>query len=62
MNSNYALTEMRKEVCAFVEVGKVGIFSHGILRKLHQEQVESTPFYGDNDSTILLGTQYSGKP
>jgi len=31
------------------------------LKELHQEQVEPTPMYGDNDSTIVLATSYSGK-
>lgn len=33
------------EVGALVEGGKDGIFFQDILRKLHQEQVEPTPFY-----------------
>jgi len=61
MASTVDLATCEGEVGALVEGGKDGIFFRGILRELHQEQVEPTPFYGDNDSTILLETQYSGK-
>jgi len=49
------------EVGALVEGCKDGIFFRGVLKELHQEQVEPTPMYGDNDSTIVLATSYSGK-
>jgi len=49
------------EVGSLVEGCKDGIFFRGILKELHQEQVEPTPMYGDNDSTIVLATNYSGK-
>ena len=49
------------EVGALVEGCKDGIFFRGVLKELHQDQVEPTPMYGDNDSTIVLATSYSGK-
>ena len=49
------------EVGSLVEGCKDGIFFRGVLKELHQEQVEPTPMYGDNNSTIVLATQYSGK-
>jgi len=49
------------EIGALVEGCKDGVFFRGVLKELHQEQVEPTPMYGDNDSTIVLATRYSGK-
>ena len=49
------------EVGSLVEGCKDGFFFRGVLKELHQEQVEPTPMYGDNDSTIVLASQYSGK-
>ena len=32
----------------------------GVFEELHQTQIEPTPVYNDNKSTITLATKYSG--
>ena len=49
------------ETGALIECAKDAIFYRGILKELHMEQVQPTPLYGDNDSTIILSTEYSNK-
>ena len=49
------------EVGAMVELTKDAIFFNGILDELHQKQVKPTPLYNDNDASIMLATQYSGR-
>ena len=49
------------ETGALIELAKDGIFYRGVLKELHQEQVKPTPLYGDNDSTIILSTEYGNK-
>ena len=49
------------ETGALIELAKDSIFYRGVLKELHQEQVKPTPLYGDNDSTIILSTEYGNK-
>ena len=49
------------EAGSLIECAKDAIFYRGILKELHQEQIKPTPLYGDNDSTILLATEYGNK-
>jgi hypothetical protein len=49
------------EVGAMVELTKDAIFFNDILDELHQKQVKPTPLYNDNDASIMLATQYSGR-
>ena len=44
-----------------VEAAKDLIFIKGILNELHQFQLQLTPLYNDNKSTLTLATRYSGK-
>ena len=46
------------EAGALIECAKDAIFYRGVLKELHQEQVKATPLYGDNDSTMILATDY----
>ena len=43
-----------------IECTKDVILFRGILKELHQEQIRATPVFGDNDSTIRLGSSYNG--
>ena len=49
------------EAGALIECAKDAIFYRGILKELHLQQVHPTPLYGDNDSTIILATEYGNK-
>jgi hypothetical protein len=55
------LTTAEGEAGALIECAKDAIFYRGVLQELHLQQVQPTPLYGDNDSTILLSTEYSNK-
>ena len=43
-----------------LETTKDVILFRGILAELHQDQLRATPIFGDNDSTIRLGSSYNG--
>ena len=43
-----------------VEAMKDVILYRGVLLELHQPQIEPTPVYNDNKSTITLATNYNG--
>ena len=49
------------ETGALIEWAKDAIFYRGVLKEVHLEQIQPTPLYGDNDSTIILSTEYSNK-
>ena len=49
------------ECGSLVELCKDAIFYRGIMKEIHQDQVEPTPLYGDNDPMIILATKYSGR-
>jgi hypothetical protein len=36
------------------------IYLREVLKELHQDQLQPTPVYNDNKSTITLGSKYSG--
>lgn len=48
------------ECATVVEAVKDVILYRGIFVELHQTQIEPTPVYNDNKSTITLATKYSG--
>lgn len=54
------LSSCQGETSTVVELTKDTIFYRGVLKELHQEQVQPTELYCDNNSTIMLATQYSG--
>jgi hypothetical protein len=49
------------EAGALIECAKDAIFYRGFLNELHLQQIHPTPLYGDNDSTIILATEYGNK-
>ena len=49
------------EAGALIECAKDAIFYRGVLQELHLAQINATPLYGDNDSTIILATEYGNK-
>ena len=53
------LSSCEGEIGASVELTKDTIFYRGILFELGQEQMEPTPLYGDNDSTMSLATRFN---
>ena len=55
------LATAKGETGALIELAKDAIFYRGVLKEIHLEQVKPTPLYGDNDSTIILSTEYSNK-
>ena len=48
------------EMGSTIECTKDIILFRGILQELHQQQMRATPVFGDNDSTIRLGSNYNG--
>ena len=48
------------ECGAIVEAVKDCILLNGCLEEMHQTQLQPTPLYNDNKSSILLATKYSG--
>lgn len=55
------LSSCEGEIGTVVELCKDTVFYRGILAELHQVQVEPTPLYNDNKSSLTLATKYSGK-
>ena len=53
------LSSCEGEIGAAVELSKDTVFYRGILRELGQEQMQPTPLYGDNDSTMSLATKFN---
>jgi hypothetical protein len=53
------LSSCEGEIGASVELTKDTIFYRGILQELGQGQMEPTPLYGDNDSTMSLATSFN---
>ena len=49
------------EAGALIECAKDAIFYRGVLQELHLAQISATPLYGDNDSTLILATEYGNK-
>ena len=54
------LSSCEGETSTCVELAKDTIFYRGVLKELHQEQLQPTELYCDNDATIMLATRYSG--
>lgn len=48
------------EMGTVIEATKDSIFFNGILDEMHLPQLEPTPIYNDNKSSITLATQFSG--
>ena len=48
------------EISALVEETKDAVLLSGILHELHQSQLQPIPTYNDNQSSIHLGSTYSG--
>jgi hypothetical protein len=55
-----ALSSSDSEHTAVVEATKTVIFVRGVLAEMHQPQLDPTPIFNDNKSTISLGMDYSG--
>ena len=54
------LSSCEGEIGAAIELTKDSIFFRGLLAELHQEQMNPTPLYGDNDSTQTLAMSFNG--
>ena len=54
------LASCEGEMGSTIECTKDVRLFRGILKELHQEQIRATPVFGDNDSTIRLGSSYNG--
>ena len=54
------LSTFQRETGALVELTKDTIFYRGVLAELNQPQLQPTPLYGDNDSTISVAINYDG--
>ena len=55
------LSSCEGECGTIVEAVKDSILLQGCLEEMHQHQLAPTPVYNDNQSSITLATQYSGK-
>ena len=60
MASTVDLQSCEGEIGTTVESTKDVILMRGVLNELHQFQVRAAPLFGDNDSTIKLGSSYNG--
>ena len=60
MASTVDLQSCEGEIGTTIECTKDGILLTGVLNELHQFQVRAMPLFGDNDSTIKLGSSYNG--
>ena len=60
MAKTVELSSTQAEAGSIVECVMDIIFFRGVLNELHMEQLEPTPLYNDNKSTITLATRYSG--
>ena len=60
MASTVDLQSCEGEIGTTVESTKDVILLRGVLNELHQFQVRATPLFGDNASTIKLGSSYNG--
>ena len=48
------------EIGGTIAVTKDAIFFREVLQEFHQEQLNATELFGDNEATISLGTKYNG--
>ena len=60
MASTVDLQSCEGKIGGTLETTKDVILFRGILAELHQDQLRATPIFGDNDSTIRLGSSYNG--
>ena len=60
MASTVDLQSCEGEIGTTIESTKDVILFRGVLKELHQCQIRATPLFGDNDSTIRLGSSYNG--
>ena len=60
MASTVDLQSCEGEIGTTVKGTKDVILMRGVLNELHQFQMRATPLFGDNDSTIRLGSSYNG--